>query len=716
MKTKFLYLMLICVWCIAACETQDEVKSESATVTISVTDSEGNPLIGKTVCMYVDAFPITYTNVIFGEHPIANDVLIATAETNSYGVVTFVIDGSELNNSFQRRFHFSVKEVDYQSDGELFVRCGDVIDWQISANLINEQDNPNNNVPEPVPDPEKWWLDGNLTLKSFVDRGLHSNFKLSGALDVTEFHNNNNGIRDIVSANFEEIVAKDAMKYASCVDANGNMDFNTVKQFCADAKDADLSVFGHTLVWHSQQQPNYLVGLMKSDSVSTSGSESVQNRCLVIKASDKVLEGWDNQFFIYSPIRFNEGDSWKISMSVKADIDATVSSYTYIDAPGNYLHWMGVGQVPFTTKWSDYTASGTFEELQQNGNYIGINLNDNVGEYDDANTYYFDNISLKINGEEVIINGNCEGDDFSCFYHSYNNVPYDINNIKQVSNTDVGFCLIDEQKRDTLFWAMDRWIAGIMDATDGYVTAWDVVNEPLLHNDSDGDGFYDLQHSSDNPGNTNSSFFWQDYIGDIEYVRSAVASARKHFKGNPNNLKLFINDYNLESDWDDNLKAKSLVEWVKRWESYGVTMIDGLGTQMHINCYEDDDVQRSVENHIVKMFQILANAGKLVRISELDMGYVRGSRSDSSVKTSQITEEEHQKMADFYKFIIKKYFEIVPSAQQYGICQWSLTDAPNNNSSWRMGEPVGIWTENFKQRKEVFRGYIEGLSEKDLFK
>jgi len=72
-----------------------------------------------------------------------------------------------------------------------------------------------------------------------------------------------------------------------------------------------------------------------------------------------------------------------------------------------------------------------------------------------------------------------------------------------------------------------------------------------------------------------------------------------------------------------------------------------------------------------------------------------------------LTAEEHQKMADFYKFIIKKYFEIVPPAQQYGICQWCLTDAPAE-SGWRGGEPVGIWTEGFKERKVVFNGFAEG--------
>ena len=272
--------------------------------------------------------------------------------------------------------------------------------------------------------------------------------------------------------------------------------------------------------------------------------------------------------------------------------------------------------------------------------------------------------------------------------------------------------LTAEQKRDTLIWALDHWIEGMMTATDGFVKAWDVVNEAI----SDGgnvNGFYALQHSS-NPNDdavvvNSGKFFWQDYIGDIEYVRNAVASARKHFKGEHEDLKLFVNDYNLESDWDDNKKLKSLIYWVGKWEEDGVTKIDGLGTQMHISYYSDEGTQKSKEDHIVKMFELMAATGKLVRVSELDMGYVRGG---SQLKTSQITSAELQKMADYYEFILNKFFEIIPPEQQYGFCQWCMTDAPDN-SGWRASEPVGIWKSGYI-RKASYKGFAQGLAEKKL--
>lgn len=63
-------------------------------------------------------------------------------------------------------------------------------------------------------------------------------------------------------------------------------------------------------------------------------------------------------------------------------------------------------------------------------------------------------------------------------------------------------------------------------------------------------------------------------------MRIAVAAAHKYYaeNGGTNPLRLFVNDYNLESDWDDNKKVKSLVHWIEKWEADGVTKIDGIGT------------------------------------------------------------------------------------------------------------------------------------------
>ncbi|MCR5696742.1 MAG: endo-1,4-beta-xylanase [Marinilabiliaceae bacterium] len=277
--------------------------------------------------------------------------------------------------------------------------------------------------------------------------------------------------------------------------------------------------------------------------------------------------------------------------------------------------------------------------------------------------------------------------------------------------------LTDEEKKDTLTWALDRWIGGMMEACKGKVKAWDVVNEAVSGADKDGDGDYDLQHAdaANADNGVSPDFFWQDYLGDIDYVRIAVASARKHFAANGGNaadLKLFINDYNLESTWDDNKKLKSLINWIDKWEADGVTKIDGIGSQMHVIFSTKAEKQKKQEECVENMLKLMAATGKLVRISELDMGY----EDDKGIilETEELTEEQHKQMAAYYNFIVRKYLEIVPADQQYGITQWCLTDSPAS-SSWRTNWPTGLWDLNY-DRKHTYGGFAEGLQGKEYNK
>ena len=272
--------------------------------------------------------------------------------------------------------------------------------------------------------------------------------------------------------------------------------------------------------------------------------------------------------------------------------------------------------------------------------------------------------------------------------------------------------LTPEEKKEALTPVLQDWIYGMMEATEGKVKAWDVVNEAISGEDKDHDGYYDLQSATRgtvSADDAKNNFYWQDYLGDLDYVRTAVAAARKGFAdagGNPEELKLFINDYNLESFWDDNAKLKSLIhKWIHDWEADGVTKIDGIASQMHISCYADHDKQENAKNHIVKMLELMAESGKLCKISELDMGYE--DAAGNSVTYDQMTEEQHKEMRDLYTFVLQKYFEIIPAAQQYGITQWCATDSPKD-SGWRKGEPTGLWDLNYL-RKHTYAGFAAGL-------
>ena len=276
--------------------------------------------------------------------------------------------------------------------------------------------------------------------------------------------------------------------------------------------------------------------------------------------------------------------------------------------------------------------------------------------------------------------------------------------------------LTDEEKKEVLTPVLQNWIYGMMEATEGKVKAWDVVNEAISGTDKDGDGFYELQSATRgtvSADDAKNNFYWQDYLGDLEYVRTAVAAARKGFAdagGNPEELKLFINDYNLETANDQ--KLKSLIHWIGEWEKDGVTKIDGIGSQMHVTCSMDPAKQKENEEAYVNMLNLMVDSHMLVRISELDMGLE--DKDGNLVNTTDMTEEEHKAMRAYYEFIVKKYLEIVPENQQWGICQWCATDSPAN-SGWRAGLPVGLWDLDY-YRKHTYAGFAAGLGAPEYWK
>ena len=403
-----------------------------------------------------------------------------------------------------------------------------------------------------------------------------------------------------------------------------------------------------------------------TDGVGKNGSRGVK-----IASNGGQPDAWESQFWIVSNEVLHIGDKIHVAFDYRADggcAGTNVDTQAHF-GPGEYQHWACAGTVSFSNEWQTYdkifTVDASMAKQDDKGmKSIAFNMSPNAAD----GTYYIDNVVLEIEKS---------GD---------------------------GIPLTPEERKDTLTWAMEKWIAGMMEACDGKVKAWDVVNEAISGGNPDGEGVYALQHGT--PDNT-TDFFWQDAdkLGDLDYVRTAVRLARQY---GPEDIKLFINDYNLESDWDQNNKLKSLIAWIKRWEADGVTKIDGIGSQMHISCYANPTTQASKKAAIENMLKLMASSGKLCRISELDMGYV--DADGNSVKTDNMTEEMHHQMAELYTFVIEKYKEIIPVNQQWGICQWCATDAPAD-SGWRKGEPVGLWDSNY-YRKHTYAGFADGLAGK----
>lgn len=428
------------------------------------------------------------------------------------------------------------------------------------------------------------------------------------------------------------------------------------------------------------------------------------------------------------------------SAAAAVEVEQLVHEKTYTDGPFPFYVMDGCeppvvnGAIHFvpTGKWSQFFVMPGGDNLLSEGNYVvyldmtsskdasGVELTmqNGWGASDQAITV---KVPVSAGRHNVKLQmPNIAGGNYDIILKPQTaDATLDVHSVKvfQVKNLN-SIPLTDEEKKKALTPALETWIDGMMEATDGYVTSWDVVNEALSGADNDGDGKYDLQSAKRGnvlPDDAKNNFYWQDYLGDLEYVRLAVADARKSFaahNGDPDKLKLFINDYNLESDWDDNGKLRSLIQWIKDWEADGVTKIDGIASQMHISCYADPKTQESKKKHIEEMFKLLAKTDKLIKISELDMGYVDAAGKE--VTYDQMTEEQHKEMRDLYTFVLQKYFEIIPVAQQYGITQWCATDSPKD-SGWRPGLATGLWDLNYL-RKHTYAGFAVGLGAPEYWK
>lgn len=690
------------------------------------------------------------------------------------------------------------------------------------------------------------YLNNYEPLKKYVqdlkDAGkCNPDFKLGVALTASEF-NEQGIVYCLAGSNFDEMTAGNAMKYASCVDNKGVMNFDNVSSFVANAKDAGLTIYGHTLAWHSQQNNKYLNSLIADKEIKVDPSQKVdkvdyeldcstlssyswtgapatvttewnKDGAVVITNPEAVDPWYVLQYWLVNGITLTEGKEYKMTIECKAEgkedanirfklgdwgggfsksfsipvgkgyqkiefnVTPTMASNGLFFQHGDFvgkIYWKSVtishseapvmevekevcsqsytdGPFPFyamgckppvvngaihfvpTGDWSQFFISpGTNNHLDA-GNYVayldltssadasGVQLTAQNG-WGGSDQQLTVNVPVKAGRNNIKLNlPEVEGGNYDVILKPQTaGATLDVHGLSICKVTKMNSIpLTDEEKKDTLTWAMGTWIDGMMAACDGYVTSWDVVNEALSGADKDDDGKYDLQSAT--RGNVSAddaknNFYWQDYLGDLDYVRTAVADARKSFadhNGDPEKLKLFINDYNLESDWDDNGKLKSLIQWIHDWEADGVTKIDGIGSQMHISCYADEATNESKKNAIVNMLKLMAESRKLCKISELDMEYV--DASGNTVPTTKMTEEQHKQMRDLYEFVVSKYFEIIPLDQQYGITQWCATDSPDTTGAWRKGCPTGLWDSNYL-RKHTYAGFAAGLGAPEYWK
>ena len=386
----------------------------------------------------------------------------------------------------------------------------------------------------------------------------------------------------------------------------------------------------------------------------TNGAGKDGSRCVVLNATAKVAESWDNQFFIKFTEPLSSGTKYKFSMDVKAETASSAIATQAHNQPSQYIEHGTFGSVTFTTDWQTYTKEGT---LGADGcQAIAFNLND----FADANTYYFDNIVFEVEKEHVI-----------------------------------GIPLTAKEKHDTVQYALDNYIKNVMVAANGGISSWDIMGGMFKD-----DGALDEEEAD-------GKFIWANYLNGPnmdgsnpnEYIQLLFKYTREYYAangGNEGNLKLFFNEDGL----DKSAKLNGLTKQLTKWEQDKSIKFDGISTRVNASYSEDANTLNTEKKKIDDLFAALAKTGRLIRISGINLDYK--DASGAAVNSASMTVDQGKQMGEFYKYVIQKYKELIPENQRAGLYVSNIFD--NGDT------PNGLWNNAPKySRKPQYGGFADGL-------
>ena len=429
---------------------------------------------------------------------------------------------------------------------------------------------------------------------------------------------NNATYLSIVKTQFDRITPGYQMKHGPNVKNDGTYDFSKADELVNIAQTNGLTIHGHTLVWHQNNNGTYLRSLS-----STSGSNLVLN--------PGFENGYTNWFTQVSSVAPTSG---VISLETSDVQSGTQAAKIVVNTPGPNAYSIQIVSDNFNVSsgsnyqlkfWAKAAANGqALRAVAQGVSYYS--------QQDQALTTTWTQYTFNFTPNESAV---------SIKFHFPNAGTFLIDNLTVylLSST------LDPVKVNN---ALHDWITTVVNRYKTKVTGWDVANEVIV------DGTGALRTSSNSSATGNDIFYWADYLGS-GYIDSAFRWANA---ADPS-AKLFINDYNLESD---NRKIDSLIAIITRLKATGAP-IHGVGIQMHININTDNSL-------IDIAFQKLVATGLLIHVSEMDVR-INPSNANPFTPTQNLLDQQASK----YRYVAESYFRNVPAAQRYGITVWNLTDS-----------------------------------------
>jgi GH35 family endo-1,4-beta-xylanase len=396
-------------------------------------------------------------------------------------------------------------------------------------------------------------------------------------------------------------------------------------------------------------------------------------------------DAWAAQFAYTFDDYLKKGTIYVIKFSAKSSSAAGQLQFQYQNG-STYGSQGGYNTFSIGTDWADYEYEFTITDYDD-VNRIILNFGA-VGA-----TYYLDNIQFgaKKDQSSAVAAPHRRG-----VRHKATTVTYQLKSAAE--------------KREILLNAMEEWIKAMMQHVGTRVDAWDVINEPIADGSNKWRGFDGAYGGSDSNDVADSApveteteglnlnwasdtgsqhWYWGYFIGK-DYGAKAFEYARKYAPSS--DVKLFVNDYNLETS---PAKLAALIDFINYIDANG-GHVDGIGTQMHVS-------SSITKDEVDAMFKTMVATGKLVRITELDV----------SVGTTSPSTAQAAAQAAAYQMIIESYFENVPEAQQSAITLWTLSDNAKEHLYWLKDDSPNLFDGNY-DRKHAYKTVCDALAGYDV--
>lgn len=504
-------------------------------------------------------------------------------------------------------------------------------------------------------------------VKSYIDRNTYPNMSLGATLKVADF-NKQELAHAAAITNFDDIAFGTSLMSGAIINQKGVMNFLSMVDLLSHVEEIGAEVFGSPIVANTNQADDWLnmltapieimVDPIHDMTVDYTKMETFTGTALRGKPSiKKNYDGNDNvlmlptrgRVYIVEGFDVDPLGTYTITFNARVDKDETV----VCTFAGNKIQ-EGKNDKKFSLKEGKWTKV-VIEAKPAEGETAGY----------------------------LMVEGNL------------NSAVY-IKNVTVVHTPDNHRPQTAEERRDTLNYALNAWCNGLMKINVGRIKSFDLIDEAIDSKAELENGMLDLKHSTE-------KIFWQDIFGSENYapvVSNAAIAAYENYDGDVSELKFFIS----ESGLDDTKKLESLKYWIDIWDAKGAK-IDGINAKLNLTYSEDEATQEANKKSLDDLLVNLASTGKLIRLSNFDIKYQ--DATGASVTASSITEEQRQKLADYYAYAIKSYMNKIPHEKQAGICKGNMADTT---------DPVGLWSVDINSkdwiRTATYKAFCDALSGK----